>query len=134
MQVFTFDGVLSSQRDKLYQQRSEVLNADGATLTSLMQEACTLTLRDIVPNYVNNKNNKQDDATSSSSSGGGGGGLVVTDAAALASKVEQFFPGVEGVGVSVLEGMPSVEALLEFLDEKVKEIKRSRRRRKNKVG
>jgi len=121
-QVFTFDDVLSVQRDRLYAQRSAMLLADDDTVSATMQDYCEATLKDIVPNYLlatinDDKGDADNKAKADKADGSGGGGVV--DAVALAAKVQQFFPGLKPLEVASLQALGTEKEVLSFLVDKV---------------
>jgi hypothetical protein len=92
-QVFVFDDVLSMQRNALYKRRAALLQADDASLVSLLDDYCAATLRDVVPAHLAAAKAGKEAAKEAGSSF-----VAADDGAAdwarLADKVVAFFPGL----------------------------------------
>uniref|UniRef100_A0A7S2CRF3 SecA family profile domain-containing protein n=1 Tax=Florenciella parvula TaxID=236787 RepID=A0A7S2CRF3_9STRA len=104
-QVFTFDEVLSTQRDNIYTRRVNLLAASDDDILSTFKTYSQETLADIVPNYI----------TAEGAVNGTG----------LQAKVQQYFPN-SAVDAAAMDNMkrPEVEAyldaaVLKAVDEKM---------------
>jgi preprotein translocase subunit SecA len=87
-QIFTFDDVLTTQRESIYRRRGELLFGDDAFITDAIREYCAATVADIVPNFFTANAAAVSSASSSPPS-------EPIDAEGLAAKLAQFFPTVD---------------------------------------
>ena len=87
-QVFTFDDVLTTQRNSIYRRRNKLLHGDDAFILDTFRDYCAATVADIVPNYFDTS-----DSTAESSSPSSFASIV--DTQGLLSKLSQFFPTID---------------------------------------
>ena len=85
-QVFTFDDVLTTQRESIYGRREKLLHGSDAFIIDTMRGYCAETIADIVPNYITSSSIPTTTSTRP---------LVAVDATGLVAKLAQFFPTVK---------------------------------------